>query len=70
MPVIRIKPETYERLKQWAVPLEDTPNKAIERILDAVEEHRACRTGAPARGREAAEAQGQDHQDAQPSSRE
>ena len=70
MPVIRIKPETYDRLKHWAIPLEDTPNDAIERVLDAAEEHRACRTGAAARDREIAEAQKQDNQEAPPSSRE
>ena len=64
MPVIRIKPETYERMKSWAIPLEDTPNDAIERILDAAEEHRTCMTEPSARNREAAEAQEQDHQDA------
>ena len=64
MPVIRVKPETYERMKNWAIPLEDTPNDAIERILDAAEEHRACMTDASARNSEAAEAQEQDHQDA------
>ena len=42
MPVIRVKPETYERMKSWAVPLEDTPNDAIERILEVAEEHRNC----------------------------
>ena len=48
MPVIRIKPETYERMKNWAVPLEDTANDAIERILDMAEEHRACLAGTDA----------------------
>ena len=70
MPVIRIKPETYERMKNWAIPLEDTPNDAIERILDAAEEHRACMTNASARQREATEPQEQDCRDASPSSRE
>ena len=64
MPVIRVKPETYERMKSWAIPLEDTPNDAIERILDAAEEHRTCLADAAARNSEAAEAQEQDHQDA------
>ena len=70
MPVIRVKPETYERMKSWAVPLEDTPNDAIERILDAAEEHRACMTEAPARDGEAAEARDGSPRDASPSSRE
>ena len=62
MPVIRIKPETYERMKNWAIPLEDTPNDAIERILDAAEEHRACMTDASARNRET-ETHDEDHKD-------
>ena len=68
MPVIRIKPETYERMKNWAIPLEDTPNDAIERILDAAEEHRACMTDASARNSETPETREEDHQDASPSS--
>ena len=47
-----------------AIPLKDTPNDAIERIMDAAEEHRACMTEASARNIEATEAQEQDHQDA------
>ena len=72
IPVIRIKPETYERMKSWAIPLEHTPNDAIERILDAAEEHRTCQAGAPARNREAAEAEAmeQDPKDASTSSPE
>ena len=70
MPVIRVKPATFERLKAWATPLEDTPNDAITKILDAAEEHRACMTGAPARDRDRTEAQEQDSRDASPSSQE
>ena len=42
MPTIRVKDETYGKLKLWAVPLEDTPNDAIERVLDMAEAHREC----------------------------
>ena len=70
MPVIRIKPETYERMKNWAIPLEDTPNDAIERILDAAEEHLACMTGASTRNRETTEPQEEEHMDASQSSYE
>ena len=42
MPTIRVKEETYEKLKSWAIPLEDTPNDAIERVLDMAESHRGC----------------------------
>jgi hypothetical protein len=37
MPTIRITEETWERLKGWAVPLEDTPNDAIWKALDAAD---------------------------------
>ena len=39
MPTIRISDETWNRLKNWAVPLEDTPDTAIQRVLDAAEGH-------------------------------
>lgn len=42
MPVIRIGDETWDRLKKWAVPLEDTPDDALRKILDAADEHRKC----------------------------
>ena len=42
MPTIRVKEETYEKLKSWAIPLEDTPNDAIERVMDIAEAHRDC----------------------------
>ncbi len=38
MPVIRLKDATFERLKEWAVPLEDSPDSTVGRVLDAVEE--------------------------------
>ena len=70
MPVIRIKDETYERMKAWAIPLEDTPNDAIERILDAAEEHWTCMTVASPRSREPTESQEQDFKGASTSSPE
>jgi len=39
MPVIRITDTTWERLKQWAVPLEDTAEDAMRKVLDAAEEY-------------------------------
>jgi hypothetical protein len=42
MPVIRITDATWERLKQWAVPLEDTPEDAVRKVIDAAEEHQKC----------------------------
>ena len=38
MPVIRLKDATFERLKEWAVPLEDSADSTVGRVLDAVEE--------------------------------
>lgn len=43
MPVIRITDPTWDRLKRWAVPLEDTPEDAVRKVLDAAEEHLTCR---------------------------
>ena len=43
MPVIRITDATWDRLKQWAVPLEDTPEDAVRKVIDAAEEHLKCR---------------------------
>lgn len=40
MPVIRISEDTWEHLKQWAEPLEDTPDDVIRRILEVAEEHK------------------------------
>ena len=42
MPVIRISDATWDRLKGWAVPLEDTPDDALKKILDAADEHLKC----------------------------
>jgi len=39
MPVIRITDATWDRLKRWAVPLEDNPEDALRKILEAAEEH-------------------------------
>ena len=35
--VIRVSEDTINRLKAWSVPLEDTPDSAIRKILDEVE---------------------------------
>lgn len=43
MPVIRITDATWDRLKRWAVPLEDSPEDAVRRVLEAAEEHLKCR---------------------------
>ncbi len=37
MPVVRISDKTWERLKTWAAPLEDTPDSTIRKLLDRVE---------------------------------
>ncbi len=42
MPVIRITDATWDRLKHWAVPLEDSPEDAVRKVLDAAEEHLKC----------------------------
>lgn len=39
MPVIRITDATWDRLKQWAIPLEDSPEDALRKVLDAAEKH-------------------------------
>jgi hypothetical protein len=38
MPVIRISEKTWERMKQYARPLEDSPDDVIGLALDALEE--------------------------------
>lgn len=43
MPVIRITDATWDRLKRWAIPLEDAPEDAVRKVLDAAEEHLKCR---------------------------
>ena len=42
MPVIRITDATWDRLKSWAVPLEDSPEDAVRKALDAAEEYLKC----------------------------
>ena len=42
MPVIRIADATWDRLKRWAIPLEDSAEDAIRKVLDAAEEHLKC----------------------------
>ena len=37
MPTIRISDQNYQRLQQFAVPLQDTPNDALGRVLDLAE---------------------------------
>ena len=44
VPVIRIKDETWERLKAWAIPLEDSPDDALSRVLNEAERHRHCKS--------------------------
>ena len=39
VPVVRISQETWERLKRWAVPLEDKPEDALRRVLDIADQH-------------------------------
>jgi hypothetical protein len=40
MPVIRISDESWDRLKNWATPLEDTPDDAVRKVLDAAEAYK------------------------------
>ncbi|MBA7602975.1 hypothetical protein ES703_10072 [subsurface metagenome] len=42
MPVIRITDATWDRLKRWAIPLEDSPEDAVRKVLAAAEEHLKC----------------------------
>ena len=42
MPVIRITDATWDRLKRWAEPLEDSPEDAVRKVLEAAEEHLKC----------------------------
>jgi len=39
MPTIRISDRSWERLKAWAEPLEDTADSALSKVLDAAERH-------------------------------
>lgn len=47
MPVIRISDRTWERLKAYAIPLEDTPDDVINRVIEELER---SRSPAPAPG--------------------
>lgn len=38
VPVIRITEETWERLKDYAIPLEDSPDSVINRVIDGLEQ--------------------------------
>ena len=42
MPEISIGEDNWERLKLWAVPLEDTADDALKRVLDFAKQHRNC----------------------------
>lgn len=41
-PVVRISDDIWDRLKQWAIPLEDKPDDVLRRVLDLAEEHKIC----------------------------
>ena len=45
MLAIRVSDETWKRLQKWAVPLEDTVDSTLAKVLDAAERRRA-QTGA------------------------
>ncbi len=38
---VRLKGETFERLRAWAEPLGDTVDSTVTKVLDAAEEHGA-----------------------------
>ncbi len=42
MPVVRITDDSWERLKKFATPLEDSTEDAVRKVLDAAEEHLKC----------------------------
>ena len=42
VPVVRIGDNNWERLKQWAVPLEDTPDDTLGKLLDIADAHSTC----------------------------
>lgn len=50
MPVMRVSDKTWKRLQGWAMPLEDTADSTLARVLDAAERRRA-QTGASAPSR-------------------
>ena len=41
-PVIRLSDNSWERLKRWAEPLEDTPDDVVRKVLDMAERHIGC----------------------------
>ena len=45
MPVMRISEDTWKRLQTWAIPLEDSPDDALRRVLDAAEARRQGKAG-------------------------
>ena len=47
MPVIRVGESTWERLKRWAVPLEDSPDDVLRRVLDLADQHVNCQSTSP-----------------------
>ncbi|HXG35628.1 MAG TPA: winged helix-turn-helix domain-containing protein [Dehalococcoidia bacterium] len=47
MPVIRVSDQVWEKLKAKAIPLEDTPNDVLRRIIALAEEHERCLSGGP-----------------------
>lgn len=46
MPTVRIDDQTWERLKSWAVPLEDSVDDVIAKVLDAADQKRKVRSKA------------------------
>ena len=42
VPVVRIGDGNWERLKQWAIPLEDSVDDTLGRLLDIAEVHSLC----------------------------
>lgn len=48
MPVMRISEDTWKRLQSWAVPLQDSPDDALLRVLDAAEAQRQGKGGGTA----------------------
>lgn len=45
MPVMRVSDKTWKRLQKWAVPLEDTADSTLAKVLTAAERH-CTQTGA------------------------
>lgn len=50
MPVMRVSDKTWKRLQKWAVPLEDTADSTLAKVLAAAERH-CTQTGASAPSR-------------------